>query len=47
MSIIHELSRTLPKGNVITGKENTRPFECDGLSCVSAKAACGGVATEY
>ncbi len=32
MSIIQELSHTLPKGNVITGEENTRPFECDGLS---------------
>jgi hypothetical protein len=32
MSVIHELSRTLPKGNVLTGEENTRPFECDGLS---------------
>jgi hypothetical protein len=30
MSVIHELSRTLPKGNVLTGEENTRLFECDG-----------------
>ena len=37
MSIIHELSRTLPKGNVITGEENTRPFECDGLSVYRQK----------
>ncbi len=31
MSIVQELSRALPKGIVITGEENTRPFECDGL----------------
>ena len=37
MSIIHELSRTLPKGNVPTGEENTRPFECDGLSVYRQK----------
>ena len=37
MSIIHELSRTLPKGNVLTGEENTRPFECDGLSVYRQK----------
>ncbi|CAC9550167.1 Glycolate dehydrogenase (EC 1.1.99.14), subunit GlcD [uncultured Gammaproteobacteria bacterium] len=38
MSIIHELSRTLPKGNVLTGEENTRPFECDGLSVYRQKS---------
>ncbi|CAB5496201.1 hypothetical protein [uncultured Gammaproteobacteria bacterium] len=32
MSIIHKLSRTLPKGNVVTGAENIHLFECDGLS---------------
>jgi len=32
MSVIKELSRVLPKGIVLTGEENTRPFECDGLS---------------
>jgi hypothetical protein len=37
MSVIHELSRTLPKGNVLTGEENTRPFECDGLSVYRQK----------
>jgi hypothetical protein len=29
MSLVQELSRTLPKGIVITGDENTRAFECD------------------
>ncbi len=37
MSIIYELSRTLNKGDVITGEENTRPFECDGLSVYRQK----------
>ncbi|WP_257607998.1 FAD-binding protein, partial [bacterium endosymbiont of Bathymodiolus sp. 5 South] len=37
MSVIHELSRTLSKGNVLTGEENTRPFECDGLSVYRQK----------
>ncbi len=37
MSIIQELSHTLPKGNVITGEENIRPFECDGLSVYRQK----------
>ncbi len=32
MSIVYKLSHTLPKENIITGAENTRPFECDGLS---------------
>jgi hypothetical protein len=27
MSIIHKLSRTLPKGNVVTGAENIHLFE--------------------
>jgi len=37
MSVIQELSRALPKGIVITGEENTRPFECDGLSVYRQK----------
>ncbi|WP_428087600.1 FAD-linked oxidase C-terminal domain-containing protein [Candidatus Thioglobus sp.] len=37
MSIIQELSRALPKGIVLTGDENTRPFECDGLSVYRQK----------
>ena len=37
MSIVQELSRALPKGIVITGEENTRPFECDGLSVYRQK----------
>jgi glycolate oxidase len=37
MKVIHELSRALPKGIVITGEENTRPFECDGLSVYRQK----------
>jgi len=32
MSILSQLKRALPKNNVISGSENTRPFECDGLS---------------
>ena len=32
MSIISELTKALPKNSVISGEENTRPFECDGLS---------------
>ena len=32
MSIISQLTKSLPKGTVISGSENTRPFECDGLS---------------
>ncbi|MCS5586776.1 MAG: FAD-binding protein [Gammaproteobacteria bacterium] len=37
MTIVQELSRALPKGIVITGEENTRPFECDGLSVYRQK----------
>ncbi len=37
MSIIQELSRVLPKGIILTGEENTRPFECDGLSVYRQK----------
>ncbi len=37
MKVVHELSRVLPKGIVITGEENTRPFECDGLSVYRQK----------
>jgi len=32
MSILSQLKRVLPKNTVISGSENTRPFECDGLS---------------
>jgi len=32
MSILNQLKRALPKNTVISGTENTRPFECDGLS---------------
>ncbi len=32
MKVIQQLLTQLPKGIVLTGKENTRPFECDGLS---------------
>ena len=32
MSIISQLTKSLPKNTVISGSENTRPFECDGLS---------------
>ena len=32
MSILSQLKRALPKNTVIFGSENTRPFECDGLS---------------
>jgi glycolate oxidase len=37
MSIIQELSHILPKGIMLTGSENTRPFECDGLSVYRQK----------
>lgn len=37
MTVVQELSRALPKGIVITGEENTRPFECDGLSVYRQK----------
>ncbi len=36
MTVIQQLQKTL-KGNVITGEENTRPFECDGLSVYRQK----------
>jgi len=32
MSTLSQLKRALPKNTVISGAENTRPFECDGLS---------------
>ena len=32
MSILSQLKRALPKNTVISGSENTRPYECDGLS---------------
>ena len=37
MSIISELTKSLPKNIVISGEENTRPFECDGLSVYKQK----------
>ena len=37
MSIISELTKALPKNSVISGEENTRPFECDGLSVYKQK----------
>ena len=37
MSVTEQLLRTLPEGIVITGDENTRPFECDGLSVYRQK----------
>ncbi len=30
--LIQQLRKKLPQESVLTGKENTRPFECDGLS---------------
>ena len=32
MDITKQLSRALPKDIVLVGQENTRPYECDGLS---------------
>ncbi len=32
MSIVSELLSALPKGIILVGAENTRPFECDGIS---------------
>jgi len=32
MYTLSQLKRALPKNTVISGSENTRPFECDGLS---------------
>lgn len=37
MNISQELLRALPKGMVLLGDENTRPFECDGLSVYRQK----------
>ena len=37
MSVISQLTKALPKNTVITGDENTRPFECDGLSVYKQK----------
>ena len=37
MSIISQLSKSLPKNIIISGEENTRPFECDGLSVYKQK----------
>ena len=37
MSVISQLSHTLPKGSIICGSENTRAFECDGLSVYKQK----------
>mgnify|MGYP000550456937 FL=1 len=37
MSIISQLIRALPKNSVISEEENTRPFECDGLSVYKQK----------
>jgi len=31
MSTLSQLKRALPKNTVLSGSENTRPFECDGL----------------
>jgi len=37
VSIISQLQKSLPKNIVISGEENTRPFECDGLSVYKQK----------
>ena len=37
MSTISQLKKTLPKNIVLVGEENTRPFECDGLSVYKQK----------
>ena len=37
MSVISQLTKALPKNTVISGDENTRPFECDGLSVYKQK----------
>ena len=37
MSIISQLKKSLPKNIIISGDENTRPFECDGLSVYKQK----------
>ena len=37
MTVIQQLSRALPKDMLLTGDENTRAFECDGLSAYRQK----------
>ena len=37
MSVISKLTKALPKNTIIIGDENTRPFECDGLSVYKQK----------
>ncbi len=37
MKITDKLLLELPKGIVLIGEENTRPFECDGLSVYRQK----------
>ena len=37
MSTISQLKKSLPKSIVLVGEENTRPFECDGLSVYKQK----------
>ncbi|SMN12362.1 Glycolate dehydrogenase, subunit GlcD [uncultured Candidatus Thioglobus sp.] len=37
MTTVQQLQHILPKGIVLTGEENTRPFECDGLSVYRQK----------
>ena len=37
MKVINELLDKLPQDIVLTGEENTRPFECDGLSVYRQK----------
>jgi len=37
MSVISQLTKALPKNTVIIGDENTRPYECDGLSVYKQK----------
>ena len=37
MSTISQLKKSFPKNIVLVGEENTRPFECDGLSVYKQK----------
>jgi len=37
VSTISQLKKSLPKNIVLVGEENTRPFECDGLSVYKQK----------
>lgn len=37
MSVIQQLQKQLPKNILLIGEENTRPFECDGLSAYRQK----------